>query len=73
MYLRVGPVRFARLRIGLCICAHMRVCVCAPAPARRILHRHEANSLVESTSQRATLGEERVRGNDKWPGHASRN
>lgn len=61
-----------------CVCVHICLCAClcvSPLAWRR-LYRPEQNSLVESSYHRAMLGEERrrrVRGDDKWLGHTSRN
>lgn len=80
--------RFCLLH-GLCVCLiacvfmclHVCICtlLCVSAFAWRSLYRPEQNSLVKRAAINATLGEERrreeerVRGNDKWLGHTSRN
>lgn len=59
------------------MCVHVYMCgrLSVSALAWRSLYRPKQNSLVERSYQSHVRGgeEERVRGDDKWLGHTSRN
>lgn len=77
----VSSARALCLSACVFMCLHVCICtlLCVSAFAWRSLYRPEQNSLVKRAAISATLGEERtreeerVRGNDKWLGHTSRN